>query len=70
MELQVNLAGERLYRSSKNAWIFGICAGIARRFNTSPLLVRALFVMLSWTVVVPIIYLVAGFSIHSDLLAD
>lgn len=70
MALQVNLAGERLYRFSQNAWIFGICSANAKRFNTSPLLVRALFVMLSWTVVVPIFYLAAGFSIHSDLLAD
>jgi len=70
MELQVNLAGERLYRSSKNAWIFGICGAIAQRFNLSPLLVRVMFVMLSWSVVLPLLYLTAGFSIHSDILAD
>lgn len=70
MELQVNLAGERLYRSSKHAWIFGVCGGIAHRFDVSPLLIRSLAVMLCWTVVVPILYLTAGFTLYSDILSD
>lgn len=69
MELHVNLAGERLYRSSTNAWIFGICGAVAKRFDMHPNVVRALFVLLSWTIVIPIIYLMAGFSIHSDILS-
>lgn len=29
-----------IYRSTTNKWIFGVCAGIANRFNVNPLWVR------------------------------
>ena len=29
-----------IYRSTSNKWIFGVCAGIANRFDINPLWVR------------------------------
>ncbi len=29
-----------IYRSTSNKWIFGVCSGIANRFNVNPLWVR------------------------------
>lgn len=69
MELNITLAGERFYRSSNDAWIFGVAGGIANRLNVNPLLVRAAFVLLSFSIVVPVMYLVLGFSIPSDAVA-
>ena len=34
-----------LTRPRKGRWIAGVCAGLARRFDTSPLLVRLVFVV-------------------------
>lgn len=69
MELNITLAGERFYRSSSDAWLFGVAGGIAQRLNINPLIVRAAFVLLSFSVVVPVLYLVLGFSIPSDAVA-
>ena len=38
------MARRRLVRPRRGRWIAGVCAGIAERFDTSPLLVRVLFV--------------------------
>jgi phage shock protein PspC (stress-responsive transcriptional regulator) len=38
------VARRGLVRPRKGRWIAGVCAGIAERFDTSPLLVRVLFV--------------------------
>ena len=38
------MARRGLVRPRKGRWIAGVCAGIAQRFDTSPLLVRVLFV--------------------------
>ncbi len=38
------MARRGLVRPRKGRWIAGVCAGIAERFDTSPLLVRVLFV--------------------------
>ncbi|MFW0786738.1 PspC domain-containing protein [Gordonia sp. CPCC 206044] len=35
----------RLQRSRNDAWIGGVCAGIATRFGWDPTLVRVLFVL-------------------------
>ncbi|WP_238420003.1 PspC domain-containing protein [Gordonia sp. 'Campus'] len=37
--------GPRLMRSRDNAWLGGVCGGIAERWNWDPTLVRALFVL-------------------------
>jgi phage shock protein C len=29
-----------IYRSTRNKWIFGVCAGIANRFGVNPLWIR------------------------------
>jgi len=39
------MARKGLTRPRKGRWIAGVCAGIAERFDTSPLLVRFLFVL-------------------------
>ncbi|HRP62413.1 MAG TPA: PspC domain-containing protein [Phycisphaerales bacterium] len=36
-----------LSRSRSNRMIAGVCGGIARRFNTSPTLIRVLYVLAS-----------------------
>jgi phage shock protein PspC (stress-responsive transcriptional regulator) len=38
------MARRGLVRPRKGRWVAGVCAGIAERFDTSPLLVRVLFV--------------------------
>jgi phage shock protein PspC (stress-responsive transcriptional regulator) len=40
-----NMAMAGLVRPRRGRWIAGVCAALARRFDTSPLLVRALFVV-------------------------
>jgi len=35
----------KLTRPRDNRWIAGVCAGLARRFGTSPNVVRLLFVL-------------------------
>jgi phage shock protein C len=35
----------RLTRPSNGRWIAGVCAGLARRFNMSPMVVRLLFLL-------------------------
>ncbi len=39
--------GKRLYRSSSNKMLGGVCGGIAEYFNADPTLVRILWVILS-----------------------
>lgn len=69
MDLDITLGGKRLYRSNSNAWMFGVCGGIAENLHINPLVVRAVFVLLSFSVVVPILYIVLGLSIPSEALA-
>lgn len=40
------MAVKRLYRSSKERMIGGVCGGIAEYYNTDPTIVRLLFVLL------------------------
>jgi phage shock protein PspC (stress-responsive transcriptional regulator) len=39
------MARAGLVRPRRGRWIAGVCAALASRFDTSPLLVRALFVV-------------------------
>lgn len=53
---------KRLYRSRRERVIFGVCGGIAQHFKVDPVLVRALWVLLSlMTAVIPgmILYVIA-----------
>lgn len=43
MKLNITLDGQRFYRSTTNAWIFGICGGLANHFGWNANLVRAAF---------------------------
>ncbi|MGB5247206.1 MAG: PspC domain-containing protein [Woeseia sp.] len=55
-----------LYRDRENGWIFGVCAGLAERFNYDPLLVRivAVLALLILTVPTAIAYLAATLLIR------
>ena len=42
-----NIQPTKLYRSTTNKWIAGVCGGLAEHFNTSPTLVRVLWIILT-----------------------
>lgn len=69
MDLNITLKGRRLYRSNTNGWIFGVCGGIAERLDVNPLAIRAMFALLSFSIVVPILYIILGLMIPSAALA-
>lgn len=49
-------------RETENTWIVGVCSGLAKHWNTDPMLVRVLTVALSLAVgIFPIVYVVLGF---------
>lgn len=59
---------KKLYRSRKNARLFGVCGGIAEYFDTDPTVVRliaviALFISFGWAL---LIYLAAAFIMPQD----
>ena len=37
----------KLYRASDNKWLGGVCGGLAKYFNTDPLLVRLIWVLIT-----------------------
>ena len=43
---QSSVALKRIYRSSQNKVLAGICAGLAEYFNIDPVIVRVIFVVL------------------------
>lgn len=60
---------KRLYRSSRDRMIYGICGGLAEYFAIDPTLVRLLMVIALFVTggTVGIAYLVARFIVPSDL---
>lgn len=72
MKLNITLDGRRFYRSNSDAWLFGICGGLAKHFGWNPMLVRAVVALLA--VAVPGIstlgvvlgYVVLGLMIPSE----
>jgi phage shock protein PspC (stress-responsive transcriptional regulator) len=56
-----------LVRPRRGRWIAGVCAALAKRFDTSPLLVRAIFVV---STIIPgpqfLIYILLWILIPSD----
>ena len=40
-------AGRKLYRSTSNRQVAGVCGGLAEYFNLDPTLIRVLFVILA-----------------------
>jgi len=61
------MARAELVRPRKGRWIAGVCAALAKRFDVSPLLVRAIFVV---STVIPgpqfLIYILLWILIPSD----
>lgn len=45
MKLNITLDARRFYRSTTNAWLFGICGGLADHFGWNPTIVRAVTVI-------------------------
>jgi phage shock protein PspC (stress-responsive transcriptional regulator) len=61
------MARAGLVRPRRGRWIAGVCAALANRFDTSPLLVRALFIA---STIIPgpqfLIYIVLWILIPSE----
>lgn len=60
---------KRLYRSTKDKKILGVCAGIAEYFNIDPTIVRLIYAVLSiFTTGFPglILYIVLAFIMPED----
>lgn len=58
---------KKLYRSSTNKVIFGVCAGLAEYFAIDPLIVRALFILFTFMGGgAVILYLILALVIPSD----
>jgi phage shock protein C len=72
MKLNITLDGRRFYRSNSDAWLFGICGGLAKHFNWNPMLVRAVVAFLALavpgisTIGVLLAYIVLGLMIPSE----
>lgn len=57
-------------RNTEDAWVAGVCAGLADHWDTDPMLVRVLTVALSIAVgVVPLVYVLLGFFAPAEPLA-
>ena len=62
-------AGKKLYRSTSNRMIAGVCGGIAEYFNVDPTIIRLAYVILSvFTVAFPgiIVYIIASLIMPQD----
>ncbi len=72
MKLNITLDGRRFYRSNSDAWLFGICGGLARHFNWNPTLVRLVTVIAAVaapgvsTIAVAALYIAMGLLIPSE----
>lgn len=62
-------SGKKLYRSTSNKMLAGVCGGIAEYFNVDPTIIRLAYVLLSvFTAAFPgiIVYILAMIIIPSD----
>lgn len=72
MKLNITLDGRRFYRSNSEAWLFGVCGGLAQHFRWNPLLVRSVTVFAAValpgisTIAVVVAYIVLGLLIPSE----
>lgn len=57
---------KRLYRSSNNSMIAGVCGGIAEYFDIDPTLVRLIFVLALFSGVSILVYIIAILIIPKD----
>lgn len=52
----------KFMRDTEDAWISGVCSGLAKHWNTDPMLVRVLTIAISLAIgIVPLIYVLLGF---------
>jgi len=72
MKLNITLDGRRFYRSSTDAWMFGICGGLARHFGWDAKLVRAATAIGAIalpgisTLAVAVLYIALGLLVPAD----
>jgi phage shock protein PspC (stress-responsive transcriptional regulator) len=72
MKLNITLDGRRFYRSNSDAWLVGICGGLARHFRWNPMLVRGVVAILAIavpgisTIGMILAYIVLGLLIPSE----
>ena len=62
-------SGKKLYRSTNNKMIAGVCGGLAEYFNVDPSIIRLIYVVLTiFTVAFPgiIIYIIAALVMPQD----
>ncbi len=58
---------KKLVKVQEGKMLMGVCAGIAKTYEKDPMLIRALFVLLSFFVGIgPIVYLVLGFTLPEE----
>ncbi len=57
---------KKIYRSSKNKIIFGVCGGLAEYFEVDPLLIRILFLVISFPGPGVFLYLVLAILMPSE----
>ena len=46
------MGDKRLYKSSENSMLCGVCGGIAEYFDIDPTLVRLAWVILTWAYII------------------
>lgn len=59
---------KRLTRNPRDAWIAGVCSGIADHLNVDPLLIRVVFVLLLFAGVFPaiVLYVIMWVAMPAD----
>lgn len=65
-------SARKLYRDTEHAWVAGVCAGLAKHFNTDVLLVRLLTVAFAFVTgggIIPLIYVIMAFVVPAEALA-
>lgn len=58
--------GKKLFKSSSNKMICGVCGGIGEYFNIDPTIIRLLFVLLAFTTTGIFAYIIAAVIIPYD----
>lgn len=58
---------KKLYRSSINRMLFGVCGGIGEYFNIDPTIVRLAWALFAFTGAGVVCYFIAALIIPSDI---
>ena len=54
---------KKIYRSTKDKWLTGLCGGIADFFNINPLIIRLLMFLIACSVFGIIVYFVVSYFV-------